>query len=296
MEKKPPTTQIHSELASKVMHRIEEEHIEPVPGWRFTVPNVILWFAWVVSIIVGSISVAAGIFVVANAGWDYYSTTHDTFLVFFVESLPYFWLIVMTLFILLAYENIRHTKRGYRFHITSILILSIGVSLAGGSILYFSGVGHVFDQHVAATLPFRTPVIEYQKKLWENPDRGLLAGEINMISEDAQWFTMNTFGGERWKIYTEELYEEDFNIIAEYPEIRVLGVQDETLESNELYACIIFPWQVVSPAKTFDSRLPHPVRLNINCQHKDCEINSEDKRNTRCKDVRPFEPLQIIHQ
>lgn len=286
-----------SDLANKILQRIDEEQIKPVPGWKFSAKNGLFWTSWIVSVLVGSVAVSAGIFVMANAGWQYYEATHENLVTFFVESLPYLWILVLGGFIFFGYENFRHTKRGYQFRFVSILILSIGTSMAAGSVLYFVGVGQIFDQHVAAGIPFHQPVVEYQQELWERPEKGLLAGEVKNISEDYNWFTLSTFKGEEWTVYTSELSEPDFNTLSEFSQVRVIGLIDSDNTSNELVACIIFPWEVYgAPPSGDSSRRDYPTHYTIGCTTPDCEIKPIEERNTKCKDVRPYSKLNIISE
>jgi len=62
-----------------------------------------------------------------------------------VEVLPFIWVIVFGLMAFLAAHNIKHTKRGYLYSITTVLTSSIVLSFAGGSTLQFFGLGYSID-------------------------------------------------------------------------------------------------------------------------------------------------------
>ena len=286
--------QKNTPLAEHVLQRIDQEDIQPIPVWHFMLKNILFWVAAITSVIVGAITITASIFVVANAGWKYYTATHDSFFSFFIESLPYLWVAVTCLFIALTYENIRHTRKGYQFHLLSIVALSIGMNMVGGTVLYFTGVGQIFDQYVAAYIPFQGSIIEEQQERWDNEEEGLIAGSVESISENADWFVITTFSGHEWKVYTTELTSEDFSNIASFPEVRIVGTTTEELDSNELVACLVFPWEIHG---SFSSQKPSHISYTAqltNCLEPDCEINIPEPRITKCKDVEPYESLKLI--
>lgn len=276
-------------MANKIMERIEDEKITPVPRWRFSARNGLFWSLWVLSVLVGAVAVSAAIFSLANSGYKYYVATHSGFVSFVFDTIPYLWLLLLTLFIIVALENLKHTKRGYKIPITLLLLVSILASLFFGFLIYLLGFAPVIDK-TAGSLPFHETVQEHQMKIWNNPEFGLLAGEITSVDPELTSFTITTFEGEQWQILTDELRLQNMEILSLENEIRIVGVPDS--ENDDTFiACFIFPWSIAGmPGHR------HPEgKAKIDCEHE-CEIYPDPPRSTKCKDVRPYEFFTKSHK
>ncbi len=101
-------------IASSVLSRIESEGVTPTPRSQFVLQEGAVWGAGAFAIFVGALGVASIIFTARNSEWEFYEATHDTLLTFAIEIAPYAWLIALAVFAVIAYEAVRHTKRGYR--------------------------------------------------------------------------------------------------------------------------------------------------------------------------------------
>lgn len=276
-------------LAHKIMERIDDENITPVPRWRFSARNGIFWTLWVLSVLVGAVAVSAAIFSLANSGFKYYVATHSGFVSFIFDTIPYLWILLLTLFIIVALENLKHTKRGYKIPLTLLLLVSILASLFFGFLIYLLGFAPVIDK-TAGSLPFHEPVMEHQMKIWTNPEFGLLAGEITSVDPELTSFTLTTFEGEQWEILTDELRLQNKEILSLESEIRIVGVQDGE-NADTFFACFIFPWTIAG----MPGPPHHEGNPRIDCE-QGCEIFPDPPRSTKCKDVRPYEFFTKSHK
>lgn len=281
-----------SKLADSIMHKIEREQIKPVPGWRFVIWNGFYWVAWGVTIVVGSAAVAASIFVISNAGWKYYAATSSSFFEFFVKSLPYLWIVVLLIFIILSVENFKKTKRGYRLSLIWTLLTSVGLSCLGGAILFYFGFGYVIDEDLGQVIPFHQTMIEHQKTVWNNPPAGLVAGEVVEVDEAGQTMLMQTFNGTELNISTASLMTHDLETLANFNEVRVVGYFEDSAsgEVSVFTACLVIPWEIYGHRDgSGRPKMPGwPPPSATDCE-EDSEINLEEVRNNKCKDVRPYE-------
>jgi hypothetical protein len=73
------------------------------------------------------------------------------------------------------------------------------IALAGGAAVYGTGLGSEVDHRLGSRIPLHKPTIEQQKALWNQPEQGLLAGEIIEISKDFSLVTIKAFDGATWK-------------------------------------------------------------------------------------------------
>jgi hypothetical protein len=191
-------------IASSVLSRIEAEHVVPIPRSRFVVKESAVWAMGVFAIVMGSLGVASLIFTARFSEWEYYEATHDTILTFAMDIAPYAWLISLLIFTVLAYEAIRHTKRGYRYPVPALTLAVIGASMIGGVAVSATGGGR-FADHLAEYVPPYRSLEERKLVVWNKPDRGLIAGIVTDISEDGASFTLRSPSNELHTIHTDTM-------------------------------------------------------------------------------------------
>ena len=103
-----------NDASKNILDKIKENKITPKPKWQFRLEQVGIWALAVLSLIIGAKAFAVIIFRLVNNDWEIREHLGRSLLNHALLTLPYLWIIVMVLFILLAYYNARHTKKGYR--------------------------------------------------------------------------------------------------------------------------------------------------------------------------------------
>jgi hypothetical protein len=282
----------HADLAAKVFGRIKDEKIAPRSRWHFVLHNYTLWALWGVSIIVGALAVAANIFVFANFGWQLYAATHNSFMGFVLDYLPYLWLVTLCIFVFIAYENMRHTKRGYRYPLWVIVAVSILASGFGGVMLYTAGVGQFVDSTIGKRIPLHRPFVMIKTEHWVSPERGLLAGEVVNADETSDIFVLRTFEGVEWTIETSSLMEPDWRALNEFSEVRVIGVPLVAMGTERFHACFVLPWELHGRMMQPAGPRPHQLVTHIGTSSPN-ERKVIGMRSSTCKDVRLYD---AIHQ
>jgi len=159
-------------MCDRIMSRIDEEAILPCPRWQFMCIHSGVWCLWAVSVIAGAIAVAVMFYVGNHARFELYEATHETPLSFFVEVLPYLWVGVFILMAAFAYYNLRHTKHGYKYPFTHIILSSIIFSVAGGVVLQLFGVGYLIDTSLSHGMPTDPSFGRMERKMWQSPAEG----------------------------------------------------------------------------------------------------------------------------
>lgn len=191
-------------IASSVLSRIESEGVTPTPHSVFVVQESAVWAAGALSILIGALGVASIIFTARNSEWEYYEATNDTLLTFVVEIAPYAWLIALAVFAGIAYEAIRHTKRGYRYPVPVLTLAVIGASLLGGVLVFAAGGGHAADQLAAYVPPYRS-LEERKLVVWDKPERGLIAGVVTEVADTGESFTVRSPSNSLHTVYIDAL-------------------------------------------------------------------------------------------
>ena len=234
-------------LDKKIIKTIKERKLTPRPRWQFLLKNYLIWSGGVLSLLAGSLAFAMILFMVKNNDWRMYAPISGSLLKFVFLTLPYFWLLFLFLFIMVAYFNLRHTKKGYRYSLISIIIGSFALSMILGSGLYAVGLGQAVDDILGKKAPFYERFINKRMGMWSNPDRGLLAGVIiDKISDNE--FKLLDIKRKEWLILTEKATTVPEMILKVGTPVRLIG---QCLDESSFEAIRIMP---MGPGQGFFKR------------------------------------------
>lgn len=175
---------ISKNLEKEILQTIKDKHLTPKPRWQFLLKNYVVWGLVVLSIFIGSLAFAVVLYMVINNDWNVYEYINDSFLGFIFVTLPYFWIILLGAFIIIAHYNLRHTKKGYRYSLNAIAFISIIGSIVLGTLFYKVGLGQAIDDVFVERVPFYQKFLGDRHKRWASPQDGLLAGVIAEVHKD----------------------------------------------------------------------------------------------------------------
>ena len=188
------------DIADKTLKTIEEKHITPRARWRFLAKDYFLWVSLGASVVLGALSVSALIFELVEQDWDVYSYFGRNIFTHVIFLMPYLLISLATILTVMAYYNFKYTQKGYHYEIYAVILGSISASLIFGGILYFSGLGsgihEAFEQ-----VPFYDNLTYNKEDVWNNPQLGLLGGEITSAKSQND-FVLRDFNGRVWEIKT----------------------------------------------------------------------------------------------
>ena len=161
-----------------------------------------------------------------------------------VEVLPFIWVIVFGLMAFLAVYNLKHTKKGYRYSITTVLASSIVLSFAGGSALQFFGLGYSIDAVFGDQMPMYMSQEKIERQLWQQPAEGRLIGkQVAATIATSSIVVFEDTTGSRWRIEVQELLPGDIRLLASGKSVRMLG-EPINEASKVFHACGVFPWMM----------------------------------------------------
>ncbi len=285
MKNEHNTNEYKDSLSDKILSQISQERITPTPRWHFVLKEDTLWTVWFISVLVGAMGVTGSLYTFKNAGWEFYSITHTNALSFVIDSMPYFWILSLAVFMVIGYFNIRYTKKGYKYSLVAVLGASVLASVAIGSLLYVAGAGDLIDRKIAGKVPFHRPVSEFVKKAWQDSERGLVSGSVLSFSTSTEELYLRGFDGQVWLVSTEGLPQKDLFVARTVSEVRVAGVEALAINSTttkSIIGCFIFPLRALGAAE--ESEI-----ISIEDERK---LGQE--RNSKCRGVRPYDSLQKI--
>lgn len=265
--------------ADHVLKKLESEKVTPIGRWHFVLRNNSFWALWGLSVLIGACATAASIFVFSHAPWQYEALTHDSFVQFFFDVMPLFWLVSFALMVLFGYYNVRHTTRGYRFSFYLVVIASIVASFLGGTVLYVLGVGKTIDDF-RRPLPFSMPLVMKEEGRWNNIEKGLLGGDVLPFTQGDTMVMVRLFSGAAQSVSLKELDEMSRSVIQPGARVRIIGKRQGPATTDIFIACVVLPWDLPHMQKMLSSEL--------------YERKEFVPRSTTCKDVRPYQRYQEI--
>ena len=186
-------------ISEQILKRIEEERAVPRARSYFIFRNVVMWLLAGLALLLGALAASSIIFRIHNAGIVF--PPRESRLEDFYDLLtliPIIWLIVLALFGYLAYREIRKTKQGYKYELSTLLLVMIVVSGILGAMLYKLGSGYALDNFAGRHFPFHHNVEMLQRERWLDPLRGLLIGEVAEKLSGA--FVLIDPRGVRWQV------------------------------------------------------------------------------------------------
>jgi len=231
-----------SKITDKILDTIKSKHIAPKPRWHFVLRQIMLWFVTVISIIVGSLSFSAILFRVVNNDWEILRFINKSPITHAINTLPYIWIIILLIFIGLAYYNTLHTKGAYKHRAYYLVLISVVISLVLGGIFYAIGFGpcvHDFSNKIT----YIKEVMHNRQSFWMAESDGLIAGEVIHMLSGVGMFGVEDLNDKYWIIRPGNEYyppPRDF-VIEEGAMIKIFGekIDEEIFEAKK-----VFPYEM----------------------------------------------------
>jgi len=227
-------------ISNEVLKKIKDNNIKPKPLWYFITKNYFIWSVFGISIILGSLAFSMVLFIIKQLDWDIYHYIGNSFLKTVFISFPYLWLIFLILFTGVAYYNFIHTKRGYRFKLISILLISLVISITLGTGLYFNGFSERLENVFSEKIPYYNRLVYSCEEQWMKPERGLLAGTIIEIGLPENIFILMDLDNNRWTIEAGKVIWKGKTAPVIGLKIKLIGT---LIDENNFKAMEIRPWQ-----------------------------------------------------
>lgn len=272
-------------LKDTVLHKIESDHVVPTSKMVFMTRETLVWLLWLMSVLVGAIAVAVVLFVVSYRQYALYEATHENLFTYAIEFLPYLWVATFGLMAIVAVYNLRHTKRGYKYPMSQILLSSVVFSLAGGVTLHFFGFGNWVDNEMGEHLQMYQSQSLREELLWQQPAKGRMSGILTSST------TFTDVRGADWQVDTRDLPKRDEELLLSERPVRVLG----TSTRDAFIICNVFP--VMEPGISMRSEIKaERQEFQNKLQDLRAAMNDEGKKPVRVanEDEAPCRTLPIV--
>lgn len=189
-----------NKFSEKIIEKIKIEGISPRPKWEFLLKDSVLWFGFALSVLMGGISVSLIMFLVMTGDLDIYKDLYGSVFSALAFVVPFFWLLVLIIFIIGAYLNYRFTDSGYRFKYIYVLLLSLVMSFFVGAFIFHSGMAKWLHFELTEKMPFYDNMHPGVESIWMKPEKGFLTGviiskkseyEIEVLTPDVKIWVVN---------------------------------------------------------------------------------------------------------
>ncbi|PIR86013.1 hypothetical protein COU14_01205 [Candidatus Kaiserbacteria bacterium CG10_big_fil_rev_8_21_14_0_10_44_10] len=234
---------MNNKIKESVLERLEREGITPRSRLYWLSYEYAFWGAWLLSVVLGAVALAVLSFTSLYIGYSLYEATHQSFLTFFFDTLPYLWFLAFAGLTIVAYFNLRNTKRGYKYPLYLVVGSSFGFSVVGAVVLHSLGAGFYLDHYMGQHLKSYQSRAEFEAQMWQNPLEGRLLGVLKAPSDDdLKQVLFTDVNNEDWDVTITELRTRDAELLLSGHKVRMLVATTTEELRDGMIACAVFPW------------------------------------------------------
>jgi len=251
MKEKETVSHNEHSVKGRVFAALDEGQIAPHSKYVFLCQDWLVWGLWTLSIVIGALSIAVLIFASTHRYFDIYEATHENFVTFMLEALPFVWLGVFAGMLGLAAWQLRNTRRGYRLSTVMLGVSSFVFSVILGGLFHLGGFGWSLDMWLGQVAPMYDSQAKMEQKMWQNPQQGrLIGGQSALTSSSPATIFFDDIADVRWEVSVAELSTEDKEYLAQGHKVRLLGAIKQNKDAfARFHACGVFPWMMDEPTK-----------------------------------------------
>ncbi len=221
----------------KIIETIKKNKIKPKPKWLFNLSNISVWVIYFLFVLIGAISFSIILFAIQQTDFELLSHIGHSKLELFLSILPFFWLVLLIIFIFGSLYAIYYSQKGYKFTFSKLIAINVGLSIIIGTAFFIGGGAAWFENAFAIRTGFYESIQKRKEKIWQNPDKGNLAGVIYKVKNEILEF--NDFDKNKWTIYIDSAFVANAVSLEKGEKIKITGfkIDDKTFKAKEIY-----PW------------------------------------------------------
>jgi hypothetical protein len=214
-----------TDISKKTLEKIKKEQVHPRPRWVFLTRNYFFWFMFVLTTLLGGIAFGMILFITGNLDWDIYHYLGLSLPEAVVVSLPYLWIALLAIFLLITYYNFIHTRTGYRYRFVVIFFISLFISAILGFGFYQYGWTETMEKHLRTRIPGYQRLVYTGANQWMHPEKGLLSGTVIEMMLEKNLLLVEDYLGQLWKIDISQARVRGNVPLTTNLEIKIIGEQ-----------------------------------------------------------------------
>ena len=220
-----------------IVDRIKEKNIKQRPKWYFTTLNTLIWICYIICILIGAASFSVILFSIHQTDFNLISHMSHSRLEMFLGILPFFWIIILLIFLFASIIIFHKSKSGYKFNWFRLLTFSAAVSVLLGVLFFIGGGGLQLEYIFSEKVSFYQSIHENNKKIWMNPEEGYLSGTIEKISGDI--IHLIDFNNKKWDVDYSNASISGSVILKRGERVKLIG---KITQQNNFYVSEIRIW------------------------------------------------------
>lgn len=172
----------------KILDQIRIKHLKPLSKGYFKVRDFALW--GLLGAFVAALGIGFGMIIYGIRSTDLSVlaklelTASQKALFFF----PVFWILACAAIAIIAFINLRKTRKGYRVSARQFIIITVLVAVGIGSIVYALNVTQYLSGVATNRIPLYKDVVAPDTSTWLDPNHGLLSGIIRSRDSDQSFY------------------------------------------------------------------------------------------------------------
>lgn len=186
-------------ISKKIFDKIKKEHMAPVPAWHYVLPNVLKWGSVVLVLGIAAMAIAVIFWELQIADFDMENDIKQGFWDGLYLHLPYFWMVLLAIFVVLAFFVYRHTKFGYRHGLSVIGLVIFGCIGVLGCLLWKVEASEPIEDVFRENLPIYKQIETERLLKWEDPEGGSLGGTITKLNGRSELLLLDAYG-DQWAV------------------------------------------------------------------------------------------------
>lgn len=223
--------------SEKFISRIKEENIKPIPRWRYTIRNLILWFTFLLSVIVGALAFSIILFAIQQIEFSLIKHMTHSRMEMWLGLLPFLWIITMLVFLLISIFGLKKTRKGYKFSAKKVIAASAITSILLGTLFFVGGGAKWLENAFAMNVEFYEGVNEKKMKMWSIPEEGYISGYI--VSVEDSTIQLKDFNESIWTVNINNAKIFAIVELVEGEKIKIIG---EMISKDYFTAEEVRPW------------------------------------------------------
>lgn len=223
-------------ISAQALEAIKKQEIIPKPKWQFLLKDYVFWMLYGLAVFFGGIAVSVIIFIQNLNDWEIAEAIREPRSLFFLKTVPYFWLIMFVLFVAVSLYNIKHTSKGYTYRYPLLIISNVLFSIILGFAFFGLGAARQFDEFAVRNVPYYQDMIHKPRlQLLMQPEKGVLAGRIISMTPE-KLIILHDYEEKEWNVSIEHLQVKPPRPFMEGDEIRILGkkTDEQTFEAVKI--------------------------------------------------------------
>ena len=223
-------------IENKIINKIKKEKIKPLSKGIVLARKVLMWILISSLLLFSGLSISVLVLIVRFGDWDIYQYLGESPLSFFLLAFPYFWLLFVIAFFVIALIKTKKIEGAYRNSFIYYGVIAI-LATCLIAVLFSVGGAHKKTETYLADNSSWYRQLNYMRSAWDNPDKGLLSGVLSFSEDDV--FFLTDFSGNDWELLFEDNFKGDV-FLRNNRSVKLIGliISDDVFLVSELR-----PWE-----------------------------------------------------